>query len=215
MMRKLVLAAVIVSVITVTSALAGSYEIPSGASSNAAELAQISGHGMQHHGSGGVGRGMHGHGADGNGHDMVNMPGLRGLDATPEESAELAEMFRNFERISRTVTNLPNGIRTVTSTDDPELLSTVVSHVTGMIQRVDEGRDPKVFIQSPTLDILFERREAITTDIEMTATGIVVTQTSNDPDVVNALQTHAQEVTAMVDRGMEAVHEAMQKRAMR
>lgn len=35
----------------------------------------------------------HMHGADGTGHDEVNMPGLRGLDATPEESAELAVMF--------------------------------------------------------------------------------------------------------------------------
>ena len=105
--------------------------------------------------------GMHRHGADGTGHDMVNMPGLRGLDATPEESAELAVLFRNFTRITRSVTNLPNGIRTVTYSKDPELMSVVASHVTGMIQRIEDGRDPKVMIQSPTLDILFERRDRI------------------------------------------------------
>lgn len=161
------------------------------------------------------GPGKHRHGADGTGHDMVNMPGLRGLDASPEESAELAVMFRNFTRITRTVTNLPNGIRTVTYSQDPELMSVVASHVTGMIQRVEDGRDPKVMIQSPSLNILFERRDRIKTDIDMTDEGIVVVQTSDDPDVVEALQTHAGEVSDMVDRGMEAVHEAMMKRARR
>ena len=160
-----------------------------------------------------AGHGMHNHGADGTGHDMVTMPGLRGLDATPQESAELAEMFRNFQLITREVTNLPDGIRTLTHSEDPDVMATVVSHVMGMIIRVEEGRDPKVFIQSPTLDILFERRESILTAIDMTEAGIVVTQTSRDPEVVAALQTHAAEVSDMVERGMQAVHEAMMTRA--
>ncbi len=165
-----------------------------------------------------MGGGMHGHGghghfAPGGGHDMANMPGLRGLDATPEESAELAVMFANFQRIGREVTNLPDGIRTVTVSEDPELAAVVTSHVVGMIGRVEEGRDPQVFIQSPTLDILFARRDRIETEIETTEAGVVVTQTSDDPEVVAALQTHAAEVTAMVDRGMAAVHEAMMRRA--
>lgn len=155
----------------------------------------------------------HNHGADGTGHDLGTMPGLRGLDATPEESDELAVMFRNFEKISREVTNLPNGIRTLTSSDDEELLGVVVSHVVGMIDRVDEGRDPKVFIQSPTLDLLFERRAEITTEIDIADGGIVVIQTSDDVEVVAALQTHAAEVTDMANRGMDAVHDAMTARA--
>ncbi len=82
-----------------------------------------------------------------------------------------------------------------------------------MIGRVEAGRDPQVFIQSPTLDILFERRDRIATEIELTDKGIVVVQTSDDPEVVAALQTHAGEVSDMADRGMEAVHKAMMKRA--
>jgi hypothetical protein len=59
------------------------------------------------------GHAQHAHGA-GHQHDMVNMPGLKGRDATAEESEELAVMFNRFEEISRSVENLPNGIRTVT-----------------------------------------------------------------------------------------------------
>lgn len=160
-----------------------------------------------------AGPGMHMHGADGTGHDMATMPGLRGLDASPEESFEMEVMFRNFPAIGREVTNLPNGIRAHTFSDDPDLAGVIVSHVVGMIARVEEGRDPQVFIQSPTLDILFERRAGIATEIETTETGVVVTQTSDDPEVVAALQLHAAEVSDMAARGMMAVHERMMRQA--
>lgn len=155
----------------------------------------------------------HSHGADGTGHDEVNMPGLLGANATLAESAELQVMFRNFDTITRQVTNLPNGIRTVTRSGDAIVMENLVSHVIGMIGRVEAGDDPQIMIQSPTLDIFFVRGEAIVSDIEITDEGIVVVQTSDDPEIVVALQTHAAEVTAMAERGMQAVHEMMMQRA--
>ena len=149
------------------------------------------------------------HGADGTGHDEVNMPGLRGKNATSEESGELATMFLNFETITREVTNFSNGIRTATRSTDEEVMNQLVSHVTGMIARVEEGDDPQIRIQSPTLDVFFVRGDEIETDIDVTDEGIVVTQTSDDPELVAALQKHAAEVSAMAERGMEAVHEMM------
>ncbi|SMX37848.1 hypothetical protein [Maliponia aquimaris] len=156
------------------------------------------GHGMGHH-----------HGADGTGHDEVNMPGLRGLDALPEESADMATLFRNVRTFDRTVSNLPNGIRTVTASDDPEVMAALLRHVAEMITRVEEGRDPQVFIQSPTLDVFFARGDEIRTEIEITDDGIVVVQTAEAPDLVEALHLHAAEVSDMAQRGMAAVHERM------
>lgn len=153
--------------------------------------------------------GNHLHGANGTGHDEINMPGLRGENATPEESAELAVMFRNFKTITRDVTNLPNGIRTVTRSSNEEVMNQLVSHVFGMIDRVENKDDPKIIIQSRTLDIFFQRGDKIESEIELTDEGIVVTQTSQDTELVAALQEHAAEVTDMADRGMEAVHEKM------
>ena len=160
---------------------------------------------LSHHMSGGD----HMHGADGTGHDEINMPGLRGADATPEESAELAVMFRNFETITRDVTNLPNGIHTVTRSLDEDVMDQLVSHVFGMIGRVEDNDDPEIIIQSRTLDIFFERGDEIETEIELTDEGIVVIQTSEDPELIAALQEHAAEVTELADRGMAAVHEKM------
>lgn len=166
-------------------------------------LAQMTGH---------MPGGMHGHGMDGSGHDEVNLPGLQGENATPEESAELAVMFRNFNTFTREVTNLPDGIHTVTRSSDPEVMANLVSHVTGMIGRVQSGDDPKIFIQSPTLDIFFQRGKDIESDIAVTDQGVIVIQTSTDPEIVAALQTHAAEVSSMAALGMEAVHAMMMKR---
>jgi hypothetical protein len=170
-------------------------------------LAQGMGHGQDQ------GHGPHRHGAGGMMmHDEMTMPGLRGLDATPGESAEMAVMFRNFPAIHRSVELLADGIRTVTGSDDPVVMEALASHVTGMIARVEEGRDPQVFIQSPTLDIFFERGAALSSDIEITDGAIIVTQTTDDPELLAALHIHAAEVTAMADRGMAAVHEMMMQR---
>lgn len=196
-----------------TFAVAGGLQILTPVDVFAQGLGKGMGQGMgqgMHNGAGqGLGQGGHMHGADGTGHDEVNMPGLRGVDATPEESTELAVLFRNFETITREVTNLPNGIRTVTRSSDEEVMDNLVSHVAGMIGRVEEGRNPQIMIQSSTLDIFFVRGEGITSDIEVTDEGIVVVQTSDDPELVAGLQTHAAEVSAMAERGMEAVHEMM------
>ena len=89
----------------------------------------------------------------------------------------------------------------------------LISHIVGIVDRVERGDDPKIFIQSPTLDILFANRADMHSQINGADEGIVIVGTSTDPDVVAALHIHAAEVSHMVDRGMQAVHEAMAQRA--
>ena len=153
------------------------------------------------------------HSANAMGHDMKNISGLRGANASQAESDELAVMFENFDTITREVTNLPNGIRTVTRSSDEYVQAMLVNHIVGMVDRVARGDDPKIFIQSPTLDVLFASGAEMQSQIDVTEEGIVVVRTSTDPDVVAALHVHAAEVSDMADRGMQAVHDAMARRA--
>jgi hypothetical protein len=155
-------------------------------------------HGMMDHYGGGIMQ-----------HDETNMPGLQGENATPEESADLAVLFNNFDTITREVENLPNGIRTVTRSSDADVMDALVNHSVGMIDRVGQLDDPKILIQSPTLDIFFLHGNEILSDVSVEDEGLVVVQTSNNPEIIEALQTHAAEVTAMTERGMQAVHEMM------
>ena len=106
---------------------------------------------------------------------------LNGRDTTRAEVEEMRAMFMRHPDITRSVTNLPDGIETLTESTDPDLTAAIVGHVVKMVERMEDGRDPMVPIQSPTLQILFERGDSITTKMMPTDTGIRVTQTSSRP----------------------------------
>ena len=144
-------------------------------------------------------------------HDEVNMPGLQGEDITDQEVNDLKQLFQKHNEIKRLVENIPNGIITVTESDNEELRSSIVDHVTMMVTRLQEEKNPQVIIQSPTLHEIFKYYDEIETEIELTEKGISVIQTSENPEVVALLQQHALEISDMVDRGMQAVHERMMK----
>jgi hypothetical protein len=187
-------------------------------------LAQSGGHGPGGFGHGGMGmRGQMGAGMHGQMHGMRGEkgPGMMGMgrgmmgmnhgSATDSEHSDIRDLFLNHDRIERTVTNLPDGIRTVTESDDPKLAETIKKHVAEMGKRVEEGRDPGLPIESPALRQIFRDKDKIKSTHEVTEKGIVVVQTSTDPETVKALQVHAAEVSDFAQRGMVAMHDAMMK----
>lgn len=119
-------------------------------------------------------------------------------------------MLNGHEKIRRTVENLPDGIRTVTESDDPEIAGLIKAHVASMEKRLDEGRIFNLF--SPTLPVLFENKDAIETAVEITEKGAIVTQRSADAKVAAALQAHAVEVSELAQDGMAAMMRAARAR---
>lgn len=184
-------------------------------------LAQSADHGPG--GMRGMGPGMHGHMGPGMkgqigpgmrgqmGPGMMMGLGMMGGSATVDERRDLHDLFFNHDLIKRAVTNLPDGIRTVTESDDPRLAETIKRHVAEMGKRVEEGRDPGLPIETPALHAIFRHKDKIKTTYEVTEKGIIVIQTSTDATTVKALQDHAAEVTDLAQRGMVAAHEAMMK----
>jgi hypothetical protein len=160
-------------------------------------LAQTSGHGM--------GMGMM-HGGAG-GHTGM----LTKQDAGSAADMDLVQtMVHNNTKIRRTVTELPNGIRTLTESDDATVAQAIQAHVASMSQRLKDGREFN--ISSKTLPVLFENTDKIISKVEMTAKGAAVTRTSADTKVVAALHGHAKEVTELADEGMVAMRRAMMQR---
>jgi hypothetical protein len=139
------------------------------------------------------------------------MMGMAHDSATMVQMQVIHELVMNNERIKRTVTNLPNGIRTVTTSDDPRLAKLIKEHVLTMDQRVRKGDDPGLPMESPALHAIFLGKDKIRTTTDTTATGVIVVQTSTDSAVVAALRQHAAEVTDLVQRGRAAMHEAMMR----
>lgn len=141
-------------------------------------------------------------------------PGIMG---TAHDSATMAQLrvihtlFVDHDRIKRTVTNLPDGIRTVTESDDPQIAQLLQTHVADMMKRVDAGDDPGLPVESDALHAIFRKKDKVHTSVEATAKGAVVVQTSDDPKTVAALQEHAAQVTDFAEQGMAALHTAMIK----
>jgi len=139
------------------------------------------------------------------------MMGMLHDSTTMAQMAVIHELVVNHDRITRSVTNLPDGIRTVTESDDSLMVRRLREHVTSMNKRVGAGDDPGLPIESAALRAIYRGKDKIRTVTELTAKGVVVVQTSTDSAVVAALQEHAAEVTDLVQRGMIAMHERMMK----
>jgi hypothetical protein len=137
--------------------------------------------------------------------------------AAPSQSTAAAEMsvihamLASHDAIKRTVTNLPDGIRTVTEADDSQIANLIREHVASMNQRVNSSSDPELPDESPALKLILRNGDKVKTTVELTGKGAVEVQTSKDPEIVAALQSHALEVSDLVQRGMEAMMEAMMK----
>ena len=146
---------------------------------------------------------------------MMRMgPGMMstGNDASAmADMGAIHELIANHDRIKRTVTNLPDGIRTVTESDDPRIAKLIQEHVAGMGKRVGAGKMLGVPIESPAVHAIYANKDKIRTTSEQTATGVVVVQTSSDPKVIALLQEHAVEVTNLVEGGMAAMRTAMMR----
>lgn len=146
--------------------------------------------GMMHGGA----MGMHG----------MGMHGRMQQDAAGNADMGLVHrLLADHDRIRRTVTRLPDGIRTVTESDDPQVAQTIQAHVASMVARLADGREFNMF--SSTVPVLFENARRIATRVENTAKGSIVTQTSSDRTVVAALQGHADEVSELARDGMAAM----------
>lgn len=148
------------------------------------------------------------------GHDMAGMSGgmMAGGDtATTAIMRVVHELMTNHDKLRRTVTNLPNGIRTLTESDDPAMIKTLKAHVARTGDLVSKAEDPNLPMSSPSLHGVLRNGASITRTTKQTAKGVLVTETSKDPATVALIQAHAAEVTNLVNRGMAAMHESMMK----
>ncbi len=115
-------------------------------------------------------------------------------------------LLMNHHKIERRVENIPNGVRTVTTSADPQIAQLIRTHVRQMEARYD--RDQPIRMMDPVFRELFRHRDRASLDYEDVPGGIRVTHTSDDPNVVLLIRQHARRFVS------EAAEEGM-SRAMR
>lgn len=132
--------------------------------------------------------GMMGGGMMGGG--MQDMRSIRGLLAS-------------HESIERRVEDLPNGVRTFTTSSDPRVAALIRTHVRQMRDRFERGQP--IRSMDPLFRELFERRDKARLEISDIPGGVEVLHTSSDPQVVLLIRQHARHfVSRAVEQGMSA-----------
>lgn len=119
--------------------------------------------------------------------------------------ADARTLLRNHKSITRAVTPLSNGVRTVTTTSDPNLLDILRRHPLEMSDYftkggVVRGRDPLFAELSRVAD-------KIHIEFKEIENGIETVSTSDDTAVAKLILRHAAKVSEFVLRGVEAMHE--------
>ena len=121
-----------------------------------------------------------------------------------EDHAGFHFLLQHHDQIRRDVTKLPDGVETVTESDDPDVAAGIRKHVAAMARRVKEGRP--IHARDPLFAEIFRHADAIVIVEEPTEKGIRVRETSKDAYVVELIQAHAEVVNAFVARGMPEMH---------
>jgi hypothetical protein len=144
-----------------------------------------------------MGRGMMGRGGMMGGRDSTSAAVLQVVH----------QLMVNHDKLRRTVVNLPNGIRTLTESDDSAMVQQIQRHVAMTGTFVAAGRDPNLPMSTPALHGVLQNGKKIARRVELTDKGVLVVETSDDAATVALLQQHAAEVTDLVKRGMAAMHD--------
>jgi hypothetical protein len=152
-------------------------------------------------------QGRHGQNMGGMGSGMMrNMGGMRGgvMQGMGGDMMTAHQLVMQHEQINRTVIQLPNGVETLTESDDAAVAAKIMEHVPAMYQRLKKNQP--LHQGDPLMQELFRYGSKINAEVTMTPKGVRVVETSTDPYVVKLIKAHAKTVDALVKRGMEAMH---------
>ncbi|MGE0821151.1 MAG: hypothetical protein AB7G75_11215 [Candidatus Binatia bacterium] len=107
-------------------------------------------------------------------------------------------------QIRREVTKIPNGVETVTESDDPEVAAKLYEHVEAMSRRITEQRP--IHRRDPLFAEIFRHGDKINMEFERTDTGIKVKETAEDPYVVKLIHAHAEVISLFLANGRAEMH---------
>lgn len=118
------------------------------------------------------------------------------------EHERVFSLLTEHASITREVREIPGGVETKTTTTDADLVPVLRKHAREMLLRVE--RQEPVRMWDPVFRSVFEHGDkvkSVATDIDG---GILVRETSDDPEVAPMIRAHAAKVSTFVDKGHAA-----------
>lgn len=108
-------------------------------------------------------------------------------------------LLDNGKQVTRTITDLPNGVETVTESADPAIAAKIREHVGAMYRRLADKKP--IHMRDPLFRELFANADKIVMKSEATEKGVRVIETSTDPKVAALIQAHARVVSKFIENG--------------
>ena len=108
-------------------------------------------------------------------------------------------LLRDHTKIRRTVRHIDRGLEAETESDDPRIAALIKDHVLAMKDRIREGYPVRGW--DPVFRELFKRHHLIRIDVVLTDKGVKIVETSDDPETVRLMRSHAAGVTDFVKEG--------------
>lgn len=109
--------------------------------------------------------------------------------AMMEHMRVIHQLLLNHDEIVREVHDVADGIRSRTTSADPRLAELLRTHVQQMSERVERG-DP-IRQMDPVFREIFEHHAKIEMEVEPVRGGVVVLETSENPQVELLIRQHA------------------------
>ena len=131
------------------------------------------------------------------------------MGASPADMSLYMDMFNRHNEITRTVEEIPGGIRTTTQSNSPDLVAQLQAHVSSMYAHLDHGAE--VMCMSASLPTLFSHANGYRRKLTIIPTGVTVEETADDPALTKAIRAHALEVTGFVRDGMPPMMRGMMR----
>ncbi len=123
------------------------------------------------------------------------------------------ELFERHAEIQRATQYLPNGIIDATVSSDPKTAGIIQAHVIEMYNRLATNR-PFNYMMSPSATAMLQNPDQYQRSYRLLPTGIEVTETSDDPEMVKVIYAHAKELDRFAKEGMPAMMRGMMGKKM-
>lgn len=120
------------------------------------------------------------------------------------------KLFERHAEITRATDYMPNGIIDTTVSNNPTTAHLIQAHVIEMYNRLAENR-PFSYPMSNSVPTMFANSTKYQRSYKLLPTGIQVTETSDDPEMVKVIYAHARELDRFARDGMPAMMRGMMK----
>ena len=131
---------------------------------------------------------------------MSNKGGMMG-GGMMKDMMPIRSLLMNHDAITRTVQDIPGGVRTVTTSKDPEIANTIRVHVWAMKARL--ARNEPIRQMDPLFRQIFLHHDEIALQIQDIPGGVRTVETSKNPQATLLIRQHARAaVSEFVKYGM-------------